>query len=29
MYIDKWKQAVLFEEGYRYIALDHINATNP
>ena len=32
MCIDKWKQAVLFKESYRYIDLDHINdipSSNP
>ena len=30
--IDKWKQAVLFKESYRYIDMPHINdtpTTNP
>ena len=27
MCIDKWKQAVLFEESYQYINMGHINDT--
>ena len=27
MRIDKWKQAVLFEESYRYIDMPHNNDT--
>ena len=27
MYSDKWMQAVIFEENYRYIAMGHIDGT--